>query len=502
MIFAWLSSHIKALRHDSAMLQEHGYRSESYRASVSLPVMVIDSFAEVVSVDDIHDSFIGAYAKVTSSQVIGSTVLSSSDEPSSICGGSHVKHSLLQSGVRVDTQSIVENSMMYSQSYASNQGKLAESILGPYSGVSEGEISSSLVGPFLGFHHQALLIASYWPMGRGNVGYGANVGSNHTGKAPDQELWHGEGVFYGLGCSIKFPSDFSRAPYSLFATGVVTLPQKITFPFSLISSQAQVRSEVSPAFNVIQPGWILAQNYYTVIRNESKFKSRGNKSQHFSVEFRVLRSDTISLMCQAREELVRATPALFHTDKDVRGIGKNIMTEASRVEAIKVYSYFMVYYAVRGFWESIQQGTNWRLLLTSIKNAPRYYTKLDKHFLATETGVYTKLHQKRMDGDEWELQSTILRVDAPNVIDFEYDTYSEQALVTKLLRWLSAASRSLVDKAFVSKQKDNKRGALIIPGYNDAHGSTLESDTVLSAALKESEFLTNEIESFLTPSKL
>jgi hypothetical protein len=40
--------------------------------------------------------------------------------------------------------------------------------------------------PFVGFHHQALLIATIWPSGRGNVSHGASVGSNHTGKAPDQ----------------------------------------------------------------------------------------------------------------------------------------------------------------------------------------------------------------------------------------------------------------------------------------------------------------------------
>ena len=52
--------------------------------------------------------------------------------------------------------------------------------------------STSLVGPFVAFHHQALLIAAYWPEGKGNIAYGANVGSNHTGKAPDQEIRPGE----------------------------------------------------------------------------------------------------------------------------------------------------------------------------------------------------------------------------------------------------------------------------------------------------------------------
>ena len=61
-------------------------------------------------------------------------------------------------------------------------GKLTHSVLGPDSGVGAGECLHCLVGPFVGFHHQSLLIATIWPLGRGNVGYGANVGSNHTSR--------------------------------------------------------------------------------------------------------------------------------------------------------------------------------------------------------------------------------------------------------------------------------------------------------------------------------
>lgn len=96
--------------------------------------------------------------------------------------------------------------------------------------------------------------AAYWPEGRGNVGYGANVGSNHTGKAPDQELWPGEGVFFGLGTSIKFPANFTRSPYSLVATGVVSLPQKMEMPFSLVNVPDRTLPELSPAFNQVFPG--------------------------------------------------------------------------------------------------------------------------------------------------------------------------------------------------------------------------------------------------------
>lgn len=37
------------------------------------------------------------------------------------------------------------------------------------------------------------------PPHTGNVAYGAKVGSNHTGRAADQEAVLGEGVFFGLG---------------------------------------------------------------------------------------------------------------------------------------------------------------------------------------------------------------------------------------------------------------------------------------------------------------
>ena len=63
--------------------------------------------------------------------------------------------------------------------------QLIDSILGHNSGVSEGECTSCLVGPFVGFHHQSLLIATLWPEGKGNVGYGANSFMHKTLKDND-----------------------------------------------------------------------------------------------------------------------------------------------------------------------------------------------------------------------------------------------------------------------------------------------------------------------------
>jgi hypothetical protein len=78
----------------------------------------------------------------------------------------------------------------------------ANAIYGPDSHVSGGEVHCTIFGPNANSHHQSLLIGILWPLGRGNVGYGSNVGSNHTGRIPDQETSVGEGTVSYLASSV------------------------------------------------------------------------------------------------------------------------------------------------------------------------------------------------------------------------------------------------------------------------------------------------------------
>ena len=91
-------------------------------------------------------------------------------------------------GAEVAGHAIVRQSVLLEHSGVEDHGIINETILGPNTSVAKGEVTASLVGPFVGFHHQSLLISAYWPEGKGNVAYGAKVGSNHTGRAPDQEV--------------------------------------------------------------------------------------------------------------------------------------------------------------------------------------------------------------------------------------------------------------------------------------------------------------------------
>jgi hypothetical protein len=203
----------------------------------------------------------------------------------------------------------------------------------------------------VGFHHQALCIATYWPEGKGNIGYGANVGSNHSGKAPDCELVCGEGIFFGLACVIKFPCNFSKAVYSLIASGVTCLPQKMEFPFSLINSGS---IPTLSGLNELLPAWVLSDNMFTLLRNEDKFKKRQEKKESsFIYDHQVFRKDTMLLVVDAIDRLTavacKGTNGIY-TEAEIPGLGKNYLKEPARLRAIDTYSFILRWYGLRAHY--------------------------------------------------------------------------------------------------------------------------------------------------------
>ncbi|MCK4506709.1 MAG: DUF4954 family protein, partial [Candidatus Aegiribacteria sp.] len=264
-----------------------------------------------------------------------------------VSDGALVRDSILKWNAVVDSMAIVERSIVGEASTVEKHGKLTASFLGPNSVLAEGEITASLAGPFTAAHHQSLLIAARWPEGKGNIGYGANVGSNHTSRLPDQEIRPGEGMFFGLSCAIKFPSDFSRAPYSMIATGVTTLPQRVEFPFSLICEPFMRVDGIPPAFNQIMPAWVLSDNLFAVFRNEEKYSSR-NRAKHWKGSTEIFRTDIIEMLIDAEKRLSGIDGGELYTEKDIPGLGKNFLTEEHRRKALETYRFHIKYYALSG----------------------------------------------------------------------------------------------------------------------------------------------------------
>jgi hypothetical protein len=387
----------------------------------------------------IEDSWIGDSALLDNClSVRNSTLLGERDSQVRVTDGALVRNSILQWGARVDSMAIIENSVVCEAATVERQGKLLASLLGPDSILSNGEMTASLAGPLTAMHHQSLLIAARWSGGRGNIGYGANIGSNHTSRMPDQEILCGEGIFFGLDCSVKFPADFSRAPYSIFATGVTTLPQRIVFPFSLICAPQSVPAEIPDSWNQIIPGWVLSDNLYALLRNEGKYNAR-KKARRTDLDSHVLRADTVSLMIAAKALLSDASGCAFYTDADIPGLGMNFLTDSHRLDAMETYGRFIRFWALCRLLERVEGDSS----------------HLSPGGLPPDNG-----------DEDWTL--------AREVLNGEFTDVS----VHELFGILPYLAEAQLESLRISRKKDEARGVRIIPDYDLVHRS-LDEDAVV-----------------------
>jgi hypothetical protein len=110
------------------------------------------------------------------------------------------------------------------------------------------------------------------------------AGANHTSRSNDQECFPGEGSFFGLGSSVTFPFNSLNSPYTITASNTSCLPQKISFPFSLLcnpdvpyplgavgsvkatsaaaANNANAQVQLTSTMSCLKPGWVLISNPY------------------------------------------------------------------------------------------------------------------------------------------------------------------------------------------------------------------------------------------------
>jgi len=452
-------------RDNKALLENYSAAVDEYVKGVSAGFNVIGASAHIVHTPKVVGLFLGSSAVIDSAQLVAhATVLSSSDEVTEISHGAIVKSSILQWGSEVSSEAIVDSSLLTEHSHVERHGKVTHSILGPNTGVAEGEVTSALLGPFVGFHHQSLLIAALWPEGKGNVGYGANVGSNHTAKAPDQEIWPGEGTFFGLGVNIKFPMDLTGSPYTIIASGVNMLPQKVEFPFSLINTPAAAYAGVSPAYMEIMPGWVLSDNIYMVKRNEGKYQKR-NKAKRSKFDFEVFRPEIVDQMVDARRRLqaVKSTKE-YYSSKDVEGLGKNVLLESARTKGIEAYTFYIRYYALLGLKRELEA-------LNAKKGT--HLAEAGKQLLSASSGSPRWQHERAL-------------------VQKEFSGLE----LADLLRKLAAMQEKIAQDVQSSKEKDDKRGAEVIEDYHFAH-KPASQDSFVKETWTITQQMKSQIEQFI-----
>eukprot|EP00956_Cyclotella_meneghiniana_P001621 scaffold1800_cov87-Cyclotella_meneghiniana.AAC.7 len=421
---------------------------------------------------------------------------------STIKHGCTVSHALLQWNSTITSQSDAHHVVLMERSEVGPHSFTANAIYGPDSHVSGGEVHCTLFGPNANSHHQSLLIGILWALGRGNVGYGSNVGSNHTGRIPDQETSVGEGTFWGLGSVIKFPVDLTSSPYSIVAAGVQLPPQRIKMPFSLITD--------GPGMNQLTPGWLLQYSPYTIARSEVKFANRRTAKRHdFYTGWKILRPGMMDLLMDARSALIAAAvgqssgeskKSVFKTDRDITGLGANMLTEKGRQIGIKAYTDAVQRYALRGLLE--------RLLALTNDGKKVSYDEVLAHAGLIGVNVNamesTTAPENRVDwpilpwneqshADDvalWKHQHSVLLKEIPSIVD------GSGNILSQLLMKCIALEDDHAKRVYKSKSRDDSRGASTVPGYKDSH-IPAEKDSVVLAARKEAAKVKEEAESVL-----
>lgn len=425
-------------------LAEYRRCLQGYLDRIQCPCTVISEEAILLGNGLVQDTFVGPRATVkNASQVSNATILSSFQHPSLVGDGALVRDSILQAGSEVDSGAQLCSSLLCSMARAERNAKISGSLIGPQSRIGLGEVTSSLIGPYTSAHHQSLLIATIWPGGKGNVAHGANVGSNHTSRAPDQELWCGEGVFWGLGVNVSFPANLSRSPYSVVAAGVSCLPQRVEFPFSLIDRPAVRLEDIPSGWNEIRPAWMLAENAYAVKRRELRLAVAENSPQE------MFHRDVVDMMRAAMYRLSSAEDGPYYCEKQIAGLGKNYLSNKARCVAIIAYQRWIDYYVLRGFQQQLTTRG-----LTAASRAAR------------------ELLEETSNDSHWEHQREILQLQ-----------YARSS-IGELMELLGQQARSIALDVEKSKAKDDVRGARIIDDYAEVH-IPAERDPVVCATWDE-----------------
>lgn len=279
---------------------------------VRYDMTIICDDVEVSQCAYIRNCFIGSYCTLRDSSLNSTTILAHGEVVSS-----QLTETVMHQSCKVLGGAQLNGVLMFPHSSATSKAMVFQCVLGPDTSVSMGECKNSLIGPHVGFHHQALLIAACWPLGRGNVGFSGMVGANHTGRSNDQEAFLGEGCFFGLGSALKYPFNLLQSPYSMIAAATVCPPQKVAFPFSLITSPEQPyplgavpgsgsSGPLTLVMCTLKPGWILTSNPYFLERSMAKY-TRRRRSVDYRTDLPIFRPAIADMVIDARNRLLKVT---------------------------------------------------------------------------------------------------------------------------------------------------------------------------------------------------
>jgi hypothetical protein len=222
------------------------------------------------------------------------------------------------------------------------------------------------------------------------------------------------------------------------------LPQRMTFPFSLLTPPRKTGPDVPPGCMELLPGWLLAENPFALSRAQAKYRKR-YRARRYRPDLEVFRPDTVDLMRNALRRLDVRLKKKAYTSSCIDGVGKNFVSEEARKTALEAYRFYVQYYALLGL-------KDW---LHSLLGVAQGGDPLDLAASDPPAASRRWLHQRSVLVDDFRMKDVA-------------------GALGRLLAMLTVVASS-VERA---KEKDDTRGARIIDGYPDAHTPAAQDECV------------------------
>ncbi len=288
----------------------------------------LKSGSSLINTSDARNVLLDENCCVESAASLRQISLLTREKPCRVSTGSVLFRSVLE-GCTAENLAQIHDSRCFNGGTFTDGVLIKNSVLGPGVQAGCGEINSTLLGGGVGFHHRSLLIAATWISGLGNIASGAQIGSNHTSRAPDATATISEGWFFGLGSLVKYPINLEDAPFGILAAGEILPSCVLVFPFSLIGSE-----NGTP---LIRPAWVLGKNLYSVIRNEKKWRERVPEHERYIV----FRKETVEKMGKARRILGELGGKTQYSEIDHESLKGLILFEKHRLQALEWYDLYI-----------------------------------------------------------------------------------------------------------------------------------------------------------------
>lgn len=402
---------------------------KEWESEIKIPFGFVGACAVLSNVGVVRNSWIGPHARIEgAAKIRASIILSSLEETTGIYDSVILEKSIVQESCTLHSSAQVKNSLILKKSKIGKMALISSSIISNCCHIEEAEVTCSFVGPLTQLHHHSLLIAAVWPKGCGNLGYGANVGSNHTGRKPDQEIHPGLGTFFGLGVNIKFPANFKDSPFLMIASGVTTSPQLLQMPFALIRSGNPEKYGLSKDLNEIIPGWGYAKNALAIARNLHKYGLRGKNlvSANF---YSLFSSANVRAVNSAFQKLQDLPVQEIYTEKDLDSLGSNYMREPVRQGALLAYGLYLERFLLESVLKAVEGDSS--LVLLSPKE--------------------------------------ILRSLPGDIYKERFQNINLPATVPEALKRLRLLSKQWYENIIAGETRDRERGSRIFEDYNQMH---------------------------------